>query len=236
MALNQQEHGSVAAAGVRRGDVGPAGVGAQAVPGGNQRPTLWSLAGRMALIIHDHPDAGPLMITQRLLGSTRCPFTRRGRPTGCTRPAPASDDRRPRDPRHHPHGQPAAAAPAAAPARVPALAVPDGPASPPTAARCCGRSCRCTSPASSPSGRPHQPGGDLAAGPGRQCSRECGGPGVGAIGMCLTSGFAWPWRWSRRCWPRSSASRACRPGDRPHAGCARPGCGRPGARSGAHCR
>src|SRR5262249_39042592 len=39
---------------------------------------------------------------------------------------------------------------------------------------------------------------------------ECGGPGWARSACVSPAGSPWPWRWSRPCSPRSSASRGCR--------------------------
>ncbi len=43
----------------------------------------------------------------------------------------------------------------------------------------------------------------------RRAHGECGGPGVGAIGMCFTGNFALSRCSSPRCWRRCSRSRRC---------------------------
>jgi dienelactone hydrolase len=49
----------------------------------------------------------------------------------------------------------------------------------------------------------------------RQAHQECGGRGVGVIGMCVSGGFGFRWQWIPPLWPLSWVNRRCRPSIQP---------------------
>ena len=215
MALNQQEHGSVAAA----REYVEAMLGLQvwahklylaATNGPHYQVASWSNGLDHPMIIQTQ---GPLMITPRGCwvrpGAVHPPGANPPGVPGRRRPG---GDRRPRDPRHPPrHGQLRPAAPRSRLQRVPALAVRTGrpPASTGAVLRsilqvCITREFAILADRTSPVVTWLRA---LAA----NAHRECGGPGVGAIGMCLTGGFALAMAVEPAVLAPILSRRACRP-------------------------